>query len=82
MTTIIEAVNAVGGGIHLHSVPGDYDNDFGRELVTSHGGKDERWGRAHLRTRSVSGAATDPGRLDVRAAPHQARAPSTKRASR
>lgn len=57
---LIEAVNAVGGGNHLHSVLRDFDNDFGRELLATHGGLDSRWGRAHLSTRTTSSAATDP----------------------
>ncbi len=57
---LIEAVNAVGGGNHLHSVLRDFDNDFGRELLASHGGLDSRWGRAHLSTRTTSSAATHP----------------------
>ena len=30
---LVEAVNAVGNGNHLHSVLRDFDNDFGRELL-------------------------------------------------
>ncbi|MGW4241897.1 DUF3500 domain-containing protein [Nocardia sp. NPDC004722] len=58
---LIEAVNAVGGGNHLHSVLRDLDNDFGRALLAAPG-RDRDRGAEHLRTRRVSSAepATDP----------------------
>lgn len=51
---LIEAVNAVGGGNHLHTVLRDLDNDFGRELLAAD--RDRERGAAHLRTRRTSSA--------------------------
>ena len=58
---LIEAVNAVGGANHLHTVLRDFDNDFAHDLLTAHSSVDSRWGSAHLGTRSVSSADLDPG---------------------
>jgi Protein of unknown function (DUF3500) len=57
---LIEAVNAVGGGNHLHSALRDFDNDFGQQLHQDQGDADTQWGRAHLQTRSVSSAESSP----------------------
>ncbi|MET9214625.1 MULTISPECIES: DUF3500 domain-containing protein [unclassified Nocardia] len=56
---LIEAVNAVGGGNHLHSVLRDLDNDFGGVLLTVPDRARDRGGR-HLLSRRVSSAATFP----------------------
>ncbi|NKZ10838.1 DUF3500 domain-containing protein [Mycolicibacterium septicum DSM 44393] len=56
---LIEAVNAVGGANHLHTVLREFENDFGEHLLRSREGAD--WGRAHLRTRYTSSAQLDPG---------------------
>ncbi|GEE00792.1 hypothetical protein nbrc107696_45300 [Gordonia spumicola] len=55
---LIEAVNAVGGGNHLHSVIRDLDNDFAAGILAEHAGTDTRWGRSHLVSRSVSSSVT------------------------
>jgi len=57
---LIEAVNAVGGGNHLHTVLRDFDNDFGRDLLATQAGIDSQWGTGHLDTRRVSSAAAEP----------------------
>lgn len=57
-TLLIEAVNSVGGANHLHTVLRDFRNDFGLSLL-EHTGQDDRWGRRHLQTRSVSSAAPE-----------------------
>lgn len=53
---LVEAVNAVGNGNHLHTVLRDFDNDFGRRLLADRRGRDGRWGSAHLTTRTTSSA--------------------------
>ena len=58
---LIEAVNAVGGGNHLHTVLRDFDNDFGFDILASQAGKDAIWGKGHLVSRSISSAEADPG---------------------
>jgi hypothetical protein len=58
---LIEAVNAVGCGNHLHTVLRDFDNDFGFALLDSQAGKDSKWGKEHLVSRSVSSSEVDPG---------------------
>lgn len=57
---LIEAVNAVGGGNHLHTVLRDLSNDFGAGLLAA-ARTDDRWGGAHLETRRTSSADSDPG---------------------
>ena len=57
---LIEAVNAVGGANHLHSVLRDLDNDFGHDLLSNVGGTDAAWGRGHLDSRTISSADQDP----------------------
>lgn len=57
---LIEAVNAVGGGNHLHTVLRDFDNDFGAGILASQAGTDSKWGRGHLDSRSISSADADP----------------------
>jgi hypothetical protein len=59
-TFLIEAVNAVGGANHLHSVLRDLDNDFGHDLLSNVGGADAAWGRGHLGSRTISSADQDP----------------------
>ncbi|WP_229746276.1 DUF3500 domain-containing protein [Rhodococcoides trifolii] len=51
---LIEAVNSVGQGNHLHTVLRDFDNDFGRRTIAEVAGKDGRWGRGHLSSRYTS----------------------------
>ncbi|EKT76908.1 hypothetical protein WSS_A40340 [Rhodococcus opacus M213] len=58
---LIEAVNAVGGGNHLHTVLREFDNDFGFDILASQAGKDATWGKGHLVSRSISSAEADPG---------------------
>jgi hypothetical protein len=57
---LIEAVNAVGGGNHLHTVLRDFDNDFGHDLLALHAGTDSKWGGGHLSSRTVSSEQSDP----------------------
>lgn len=58
---LIEAVNAVGGANHIHTVLREFDNDFGYDILTAHGGLDTHWGRGHLASRSQSSSDEDPG---------------------
>lgn len=53
---LVEAVNAVAGGNHLHTVLRDFDNDFGAALLTELAGTDSRWGTGHLGSRTISSA--------------------------
>ncbi|AHH19984.1 hypothetical protein NONO_c52000 [Nocardia nova SH22a] len=57
---LIESVNSVSCGDHLHTVLRDLDNDFGRALLASPD-RSTRRGRGHLDTRTVSSAESDPG---------------------
>ncbi len=56
---LVEAVNAVGGANHLHTVLRDFDNDFALGLLADHGGADSQWGTKHLTSRSISSADRD-----------------------
>ncbi|MGW4356360.1 DUF3500 domain-containing protein [Nocardia sp. NPDC004582] len=56
---LIEAVNAVGGGDHLHSVLRDLDADLGGDLLAARD-RDRTRGAGHLRTRAVSSADLPP----------------------
>ncbi|WP_432535053.1 DUF3500 domain-containing protein [Kineococcus arenarius] len=53
---LVEAVNAVAGGNHLHTVLRDLDQDFAAGLLATHRGSDASWGRGHLDTRTTSSA--------------------------
>ncbi|WP_345712325.1 DUF3500 domain-containing protein, partial [Kineococcus glutinatus] len=54
---LVEAVNAVAGGNHLHTVLRDVGEDFAAGLLRSRAGTDGRWGRGHLSSRTTSSAA-------------------------
>ncbi|MFY0408381.1 DUF3500 domain-containing protein [Solicola sp. PLA-1-18] len=56
-TFLIELVNAVNSGQHIHSVLRDLDNDFGHNLLTAAAAADDH----HLLTRTTSSADLDPG---------------------
>ena len=62
---LIELVNSVGSGDHIHSVLRDFDNDLGGELLlANHDDKavpDEMPGVAEQNTRKVSSTDLDPG---------------------
>lgn len=58
---LVEAVNAVGGANHLHTVLRDLNNDFGREILKADIGTAGAWGPEHLRTRNISSSELDPG---------------------
>ncbi|WP_410874607.1 DUF3500 domain-containing protein [Nocardia sp. A7] len=58
---LIEAVNAVAGGNHLHTVLRDFDNDFAASILDGHADADTEWGTAHLASRTTSSAELDPG---------------------
>ncbi len=57
---LIEAVNAVGGGNHLHSVLRDLTDDFGKATLATGAGADHRWGSGHLTSRTTSSADAPP----------------------
>lgn len=58
---LIEAVNAVANGNHLHTVLRDFDNDFGATILNRHADTDTGWGTAHLSSRTASSGELDPG---------------------
>jgi hypothetical protein len=57
---LIEAVNAVGGGNHLHTALRDLNNDFGHNLLSQHTRSGHHWGTTHLTTRTTSSETLDP----------------------